>query len=206
MKKLYLLLITAILILPVSCIKSQMDKTNELIETHIQKMLVIPESYDPVETILDSAYAPYDSPELLALTYKVSQMGIELQNLKDKAKIAKSFMSIWEEDPYSSSFAQNEYQESKAEYEQIVEQQKEVEKRLTKAGEEMKELLQKEPEFIGYKATHRYRAKNNAGQVLIGDQFYIFNKDLTEILASYDMDSDEYIISQEVIKQISQIQ
>jgi hypothetical protein len=183
-----------------------MDKTNELIETHIQKMLVIPESYDPVETILDSAYAPYDSPELLALTYKVSQMGIELQNLKDKAKIAKSFMSIWEEDPYSSSFAQNEYQESKAEYEQIVEQQKEVEKRLTKAGEEMKELLQKEPEFIGYKATHRYRAKNNAGQVLIGDQFYIFNKDLTEILASYDMDSDEYIISQEVIKQISQIQ
>ena len=91
-------------------------------------------------------------------------------------------------------------------YEQIVEQQKEVEKRLTKAGEEMKELLQKEPEFIGYKATHRYRAKNNAGQVLIGDQFYIFNKDLTEILASYDMDSDEYIISQEVIKQISQIQ
>lgn len=203
MKKLFFILMAVSLLM--SCSKSPVDKANELIGDDIQKILIIPDSYDPVETILDSAYAPYDTPEFLALTYNIAQMGIELQGYKDKTKLARSSMSIWEGGPYSSSFAQNEYQESKAEYEQLIEQQKNVEQRLTKSGEELKELLQKEPEFIGFKAIHRYRAENNAGNVLMGSQFYILNKDLTEVLASYDMDSDEYIISQEVIKQITQL-
>lgn len=55
-----------------------------------------------------------------------------------------------------------------------------------------KEKFNKEPKFIGLKARHRFRFKDNDGQTTFGEIHFLFDKELTKVITSYDMDSPEY--------------
>ena len=160
------------------------------------------DSYDPIETKVDSAFAPYDLPAFHEQVIELLKMGVEMQGYKEKAKQAKSSMAIWS-NPYNA-FSRNEYQENKAEYEEYKEKQKAIEKRIKKSAEKIRETAQESPEFIGFKAFHRYRTNNNAGQTLLREVLYIFNKDFTQILAVYDTASEEYVVYQQLIKQMQE--
>lgn len=201
MKKICITISLAIFLLS-SCNNSPTDKANVLIKDDMRKSLIITDSYEPVETKVDSAFAPFDEPEFYNQTLKLLKMGIEIQKYEDRAKLAKSSMAIWS-DPYSA-YSKNQYQESKAEYEEYIEKQHAIKEKIENTVNNIKEMVQQKPKFIGYKVTHRYRAKNNAGQTLLGDKLYILNNDFTDIIASYDMDSEEYVAFQEVVKQIKE--
>ncbi len=116
-------------------------------------------------------------------------------------KNAKSSMSIWS-GPYQSTFGRNEYQEAKDEYDENEQNKKSAEIKAKKLANELKTMLDKERQFIGFKAWHRYRANNNAGQTVFGEMKYLFDKDIKKIVASYDMDDDEYKAVQIVYKQM----
>ena len=47
--------------------------------------------------------------------------------------------------------------------------------------------------FYGFIVEHKFRAKNNMGNVLFGDVIYILNKEKTEILAAYDTSDDDFV-------------
>lgn len=79
---------------------------------------------------------------------------------------------------------------------------KNAEKKAKKLADELKTMLDKEQLFIGFKARHRFRANNNAGQIVFGEMKYLFDKDMNKIVASYDMDDDEYKTVQIVYKQM----
>ena len=118
-----------------------------------------------------------------------------------KMKSAKSSMSIWS-GPYQSAYSKNEYQEAKDEYDENAQNKKYAEKKAKKLADELKTMLDKEQLFIGFKARHRFRANNNAGQIVFGEMKYLFDKDMNKIVASYDMDDDEYKTVQIVYKQM----
>lgn len=179
MKKICITISLAIFLLS-SCNNSPTDKANVLIKDNMRKSLIIADSYEPVETKVDSAFAPFDEPEFYNQTLKLLKMGIEIQKYEDRAKLAKSSMAIWS-DPYSA-YSKNQYQESKAEYEEYIEKQHAIKEKIENTVNNIKEMVQQKPKFIGYKVTHRYRAKNNAGQTLLGDKLYILNNDFTELL------------------------
>ena len=67
-------------------------------------------------------------------------------------------------------------------------------------GVELRTMLNKKPEFIGWKATHNYRADNNAGNTLIGNTVYIIDKNFKKVL--FSCEDEEYKIIQEGIKTI----
>lgn len=67
-----------------------------------------------------------------------------------------------------------------------------AEKEGEKLGKELRTLKDQDVTFIGFKAIHTYRAENNAGQTVGGNMLYIFDKDMKEIIAAYDMDSQEF--------------
>ena len=199
MKRSYTSVMMAIILLA-SCNNSPIDKANALIKDDMLKKLVIAESYEPVETKVDSAFAPFDAPEFYIQTLELLKMGAEMQEYEEKAKHAKSSMTIWS-NPYSA-YSKNQYQESKTEYEEYIEKQKTLQAHIENAINELKGMIRQKPRFIGFKAIHRYRAKNNAGQTLLVDELYILNKDLTEIIASYDMASEDYGAFQEAVNQL----
>lgn len=185
----------------VSCSKSLEEKANALIADDIKKVLYHPETYDPAETQVDSAFTPFDDPVFYEKTVQLCKLGMSIDECDRKMKQAKSSMSIWS-GPYQSAFDRNEYQEAKDEYNENARNKKNAEIKAKKIASELKTMLDKEQQFIGFKARHRYRADNNAGQTIFGEMKYLFDKDLRKIVATYDMDDDEYKAVQIVYKQM----
>ena len=196
------ILLGALLItLFVSCGKSPEEKANALIEDDIKKVLYHPETYDPAETQIDSAFTPFDDPVFYEKTVQLCKLGMSIDECDRKMKNAKSSMSIWS-GPYQSAFGRNEYQEAKNEYDENERNKKSIEAKVQKLATELKTMLDNEQQFIGFKARHRYRANNNAGQTIFGETKYLFDKSLSKIVASYDMDSEEYKTVQIIYKQM----
>lgn len=48
------------------------------------------------------------------------------------------------------------------------------------------------PEHIGWKATHRYRAKNGFGALDIYEQIVHFDIDLSRVIEAFDIEEEEY--------------
>ncbi|HIW87605.1 MAG TPA: hypothetical protein IAC47_04945 [Candidatus Onthomorpha intestinigallinarum] len=182
----------------ISCSRSPEDKANKLIEEDLKKVLYVPESYDPVETKVDSAFTPFDDPVFVDKTMQLLDLATSIEEYDNNIKEAKSSMSLW--DNMGSAFSRNEYQEAKDEYDENTQNRTEAISKAKKLGEELKKMMDKERMFIGYKVQHRYRADNNAGNTLFGEKIYLFDKNMNQIVASYNY--EEYKTYQSVCKQI----
>lgn len=178
-----------------ACSSSPTDKAQALIKKELPKSLVKPDSYDPIETKVDSAFSPYDSPELFRFVKEVNEMILERDSYKEKARMEKSRMAVYR------NYSRDEYQDSKAEYEEYIGKQKTLEKRVKKSILKIREVVQQKPQFIGFRAIHRYRADNNAGNTLVGDEVYLLDKDFTQVLAVYGS-LEEY---KEYIKELASL-
>lgn len=195
------LLGTMLITLIASCSKSPEEKANALIRDDIMKALYHPETYDPVETQVDSAFTPFDDPVFYDKTIQLCQLGLTIDECDRNMKQAQTSMSMWS-GPYQSALSRNEYQEAKDKYDEYSRNKKSAEIEARELAEELKSMLDKEHKFIGFKAQHRYRANNNAGQTVFGEIKYLFDKDLNKIVESYDMKNDEYKAVQIFYKQM----
>ena len=110
MKKIFYLALVTVVI--AACGQPQEQKAEALIKESLKKSLYKPETYKPVETKVDSAFAPYDDPAFFEELAELGKMNSEYADLEEKAKHAKSSMSIWS-GPYQTSFGRNQYQEAK---------------------------------------------------------------------------------------------
>ncbi len=199
MKKLfYLALISAVM---VACGQSQEQKAEALIKESLKKSLYKPETYKPVETKVDSAFAPYDDPALFEELAELGKMNSEYEELKSKAKRAKTTMSIYS-GPYMSAFDRNQYQEAKKDYNEANEKIEKLKTKGRKQLEKVIKILQGSSKFVGYKAIHNYRADNNAGNTLIGNTIFFIDKNFEEI--TYSMEVEEYDQVQEAIDQLQE--
>ncbi|PTL26774.1 hypothetical protein C3V39_06810 [Prevotella sp. oral taxon 820] len=185
----------------VACSQSPEQKAETLIKENLKKSLYKPETYKPVETKIDSAFAPYDDPVFLGELAELGKMETELETLESEVKNAKSSMSLWS-GPYMSAYERNQYQEVKEEYEEANAKIEKLKTKGRKLYEKVATMLQSEPKFIGYKAMHNYRADNNAGNTLIGNTFFFIDKNFEEI--TYSMEVEEYNQVQETIRQLKE--
>ena len=173
-----------------SCHRSRENKINDLIAERMDKNLYHPESYEGVETEIDSAFSPFDSPEFYEKTSKFIKVGREILQYEAEAKSAKSSMAIWGDS--HSAFGKNNYNEAKEKHDRAISKIEVASQKANDLVEELKEDALREPVFIGFKARHRYRTKTDAGQTVFGEMKFLLNKDLTEVIAEYDMDGNEY--------------
>ena len=184
-----------------SCGKSPEEKADELIKAELRKSLYKPDSYNPIETKLDSAFAPYDDPVLFEKMMETVKIGAEIKGLDHDMKQAKSTKSIWS-GPYIYSSGRNEYNEAKEEYDKANAEKEKLTEKGKKKLEEIVNLLKQERKFIGYLATHNYRADNNAGNTLIGNTVFIIDKEFKEIL--FRCEVEEYNQMQQTIEELEE--
>lgn len=199
MKKIFYLALVAVII--VACGQSQEQKAEALIKESLKKSLYKPETYKPVETKVDSAFAPYDDPAFFEELAELGKMNNEYAELEEKAKRAKSSMSIWS-GPYMTAYGRNEYQEAKEEYEEANAKIEKLKTKGRKQYEKVAKMLQGQKRFIGYKAVHNYRADNNAGNTLIGNTIFFIDENFNEI--RYSLEVEEYNQIQEAISQLKE--
>lgn len=74
MKKILLFSLAVICLM--SCSQSPDNKAKLLIRESVEKALVHPESYKPLETVVDSAFAPFDDPAFYEKTLEICKMNI----------------------------------------------------------------------------------------------------------------------------------
>ena len=199
MKKIFYLALVAIIM--VACGQSQEQKAEALIKESLKKSLYKPETYKSVETKVNSAFAPYDDPAFFEELAELGKMDNEYAELEEKAKSAKSSMSIWS-GSLQSAFGRNEYQEAKKEYEEAIARIEKLKTKGRKQYEKVAKMLQGERKFIGYKAVHNYRADNNVGNTLIGNTIFFIDENFTEV--RYSLEVEEYNQIQESISQLEE--
>ena len=185
----------------VACNQSQEQKAEVLIKESLKKSLYKPETYKPVETKVDSAFAPYDDPSFFEELAELGKMNSEYEELEEKAKRAKSSMAIWS-GPYQTAYGRNEYQEAKEEYDEANAKIDKLKTKGKKQYEKVISMLQGERKFIGFKALHNYRADNNAGNTLIGNTIFFIDENFTEV--QYSMEAEEYNQVQDAINQFKE--
>lgn len=198
------LMFIAVLFALISCNQSPLEKVNALIEVDLKKSLYHPDTYDPTETIVDSAFTPFDDPFFYEKTINLCKLDVEMEDYEYKIKNEKSDMALYKDllqIAYSNSNKES-YDQAKENYEKYLIEKKKTEQKVEKLVDELKLELEKEPQFIGFKARHRYRAQNNGGQTVFGEAKYLFDKDITKIISAYDMDGEEYKAVQTIYKQM----
>lgn len=187
MKKILFLMITTLVM--TGC-KSREEKAAELIKQEMFKTLYDFESYEPIETKIDSAFTSIYS-DTLALLYanKVKDMFDELNEAKSDYENAKSSMEIWA-DSYSTlgRYKFNEARQKVRDYIDKINSTLEVTdsiyKKIKKRNMEIKH------NFIGWKAQHKFRCKTKGGNFDLGDYIYVFDKDMKSIIYKEDLDND----------------
>lgn len=175
----------------VGCSLSPEKKAASIVEKAVKASLYHPNSHDPIGTVVDSAFAPMDDPDFFEKTLKLYEHGIEMDQCDREMKHAKSSMALWNLG-YGSAYSRAKYQEAKDDYDTYATQMETIQKKVEKLGGELRSIAEQGRSFIGWKATHSYRAQNNAGQTLIGESVFILDPEMTQILAGYDTDDPDY--------------
>lgn len=200
MKKLISFLVIFTLI--VACSPSPEKKAEALIKDAVLKNLILPDTYQPVETKLDSAFTPYHDPQAVSAFLDLFQIGQKKGIVEEQMKQAKSSMAIWS-GPYMTAFAREKYQQAKDEYESYHSTYETLSRNYEQTLAVIGELFNKQPEFIGYRAHHRFRANNNDGDTMLSGYYFLFDKDLTQIVAQWD--EDDIDIYNEILKQAQSV-
>ena len=185
MKKLFLLF--SILFVLSSCGKSDEEKLNDLIEEATKASLYIPESYDPVSTQCDTLGIDIINPTKIKKSVKIISLVREAQSTQKQIEWDLEQQDYW----------QGKYGDFYNDYSNKVRRGEEKRDKLkSQAMRLFAELLNDyntNRGFYGYFVEHKFRAKNNMGDVMFGDVIYIVNKDKTKIVAAYDSSDDDFV-------------
>ena len=190
MKRIVLFLIPTLFLL-YSC-KSREDKALELIDQQMFQTLYDYDSYQPVETKVDSAFtSPYYSDSILALVMIYDEYQKRADDYKDKADDAQSTMEIWE-DSYSS-YARTRYREARTKWiDNTISSITEHKKALTAILMASEAIRDFKPEYYGWAVYHKYRCKSKGGNALLCEAIYIVDNDIKSIIKTIDIDDDDY--------------
>ena len=196
-----ILLFGIIALLFVAC-KSKEEKANELIKMELNKTLYDFSSYEPIETIVDSAFTSiYRDSLILSHAYKV-QACFELY----KEQIAEvnseiSTAEIWS-DSYSS-YGRKKFNEAREKAQTSLDkaifyaQKMEEEKTLLKT-----EIDKFESTFCGYQAKHKFRCKTKGGNFDLADYLYIIDENFGKILSVSRLDDEDFDKIKELIDEV----
>lgn len=198
MKKLFLLFATVLFLY--SC-TSKEEKAQELIKNDMYKTLFDFESYEPIETIIDSAYySVYTDTAFLNKGYRLAAILKILDENIDEIKDAQTTMNIWG-DSYTA-LGRSKYNEAKAKADSRIKTSKIFLALTDSISSQIKDMAKAtSSNFIGWKATHKFRCKTKGGQSTIGDYIYVFDKDIKEIIYKEDTEDEDLEKAKKLIKE-----
>ena len=178
------------IIVLLSCGNSKEDRVKELIAEEVKKTLILPDSYDPIETKIDSAFSPIDDPHIIKWCMANDDIAEEIITYEKQKELAKSSMSIWSD--RFSEYEKYEYSKAKKEYKEATQIIKEDSIKLWDMFKEAAKNANKEKLFVGYKVLHSYRAKDNSQEIQINEAIIFIDKDMQKVHAIMPKESFAY--------------
>lgn len=176
-----------------SACKSNEQKAAALIKDYMFKNLFDYESYEPIETSIDSAYnQPMMNSQILALALDSVEKEKESEEHHEKYEDASRTEDIWSGG--WSSYSTREY--NKARKKAIEELIASIEGtrasvRNLKQIKSMADTLSSG--FIGWAAIHSFRCNTRGGSKTIGNYLFIFDKNFKTILNVFDANDEDLV-------------
>lgn len=176
----------------VSC-QSKEEKAAELIKEEMFKTLYDFSSYEPIETVVDSAFTSiYRDPLVLGYARLMS----------DYLEVANGYIAKTEDAQAALDEWNNNY--SRAGLSKYKMAMEEFNLNLDKAQENMNRYLEMqkrtqiraenfEKTFLGWQAKHKFRYKTKEGRFDLPTYLYLFDSDLTKITDQENIDDEERI-------------
>jgi hypothetical protein len=164
------------------------NKVGTFIQESIKKSLNHPESYLAIETVVDSAFAPFDDPVFYEKTLEISKMTLEsldyVRKAQEASRDSKSKGHVHMSD--SAKAISNLYNRK-------VDS---LSAKIQEKGRKLMDMMGTEYRFIGFKVTHVYSVEDDGENATIRKRIFIMDDKLTKSLAEYDASSKEYIMVQ----------
>ena len=168
-----------------------MEIRQETAKTMAKKLvcesLYYPDSYDPVNTTVDSVFYNYltDADCLNA--------AVELIDLRNAYEAAKS---SYEDNDWTIRFHGNPggafLEHERNARAEAASEMKELQPKIERQQEIIRNRsTARDGEFIGWQVIHRYRASNSAGVVSFGNVLFVLDSTMSQCYLRFSLDEDE---------------
>ena len=186
-------LLLVLAIVSFSACKSNEQKAAALIKDYMFKNLFDYESYEPIETSIDSAYnQPMMNSQILALALDSVEKEKEAEEHHEEYEDASRTMDIWSGGWSSSSTKEYNKARKKAIEELIASvESTRASVRNLKQIKSMADTLSSG--FIGWSAIHSFRCNTRGGSKTIGNYLFIFDKNFKTILNVFDANDEDLV-------------
>ena len=168
------------------CGCSKMSKAEALAKQEVLKYLYVPESYDPVETKLDSVFSPGESVETLSLVDQLLKLENEINRLDSQIREVKDRLSFFPDS--HDSFWEKQIDNLNLELSEKMDEYNALITDYDNLYNKINNLLNAEQIFCGYKIYQRFRCKNNNGEITFSDVVIYTDEDIQEVKAVSDCD------------------
>lgn len=165
--------------------KSKEEKVAELIKNEMFKTLPDFDSYQPIETKIDSAFHDaYNDPTILNQGYTLIDIYAKVDEATKNVKHTEELV----EDCCASG--DKEFNDALTKYEQAEDELNILTNKLKEENEKMKQLLSNtKPDFFGWKVTHKFRAKTIEGNSTLVNYVFYLDEPMKTVL--YNADTDD---------------
>lgn len=183
------LLFLAISLLLVACEPSLQEKADKLARTETIKILNYPETYEAVETLVDSMFVNirFDR-KALAAAERIMELEDKKSSLEHSYRSALSDVATWS-NPYGS-YSRERLRQAKEKVNKTETELQEITTEIEAQENVIKERFVSIPtgEFCGWIIDHRFRCGDNKGIKNLTDILLISDENFEDVLLRFPID------------------
>ena len=186
----------ALCVIIVSCKSPTLqERAESFAADYIKKQLYFPDSYQPIECRVDTAFAPEDTPEtfeklkkMANLYEKVNDAEKEMKRKEDRYEMYRSLGSY-------SSYSVYQTKEAKAEFEKAQALHTTLLGQFQSLALEIADLKDQPKEPFALKIVQAFNAQTNGGQTISSVKLLLVDFDMKNVLAVYSEEDLNSILS-----------
>ncbi len=146
------------------CLPSREEKAVAIAKSELFKILSHADSYEPVETRIDSAYTSvYTDLDVVRAVNDLIELYAEEEKLRRQYNSAKSSAALWSDS--WGAYSKEQYRQAKEEMDDYAEKLEELAKEVDMRSRSVRDRAKtiEEGRFCGWNIYHRFRCTNGLG-------------------------------------------
>lgn len=164
------------------------ERATSLVQQSLHEELFVRSSYESVEMKLDSAFSPFDSPEYFDKLVEINKLGFKAVAMHKVMDNLEKLISLYEsKSSQARHISKQTYLKTRDRYRALTDSINLMVEQINILSESVAQSSEERAEFIGFKATHTYKVVDRDGQILRRKQYLIYDKDISKIIASYNL-------------------
>lgn len=167
------------------------ERATSLVQQSLPEELFVGTSYENIEMKLDSAFSPFDSPEYLDKLVEINKLGFKAVAMHKVMDNLEKLISLYEsKSSLARHISKQTYLKTRDRYRALTDSINLIVEQINILSESVVQSSDERAEFIGFKAIHTYKVVDRYGQILRRKQYLLYDKDISKIIASYNLNDE----------------